>query len=114
MVEEVNKGSDNVLCEVMVKYCNSSEQRLSLIGEPGKDKALPRYTKRTMRKTVKVFSLDDARLCDDIKEFEKKMKHMPQSFQDDLRSSEEMAALVKTRADFERVHPAKVVGPEDR
>ena len=80
MAEEVNKGRDNILREVRVKYCNSSKQRLSLTGDSRKDKTLPRYTKRTVRKMVKVFSLDDAHLCDDIKEFKEKMKHMPQDF----------------------------------
>ena len=40
MVVEVSKGRDGVLREVTVKYCNSSEQRLSLTGESSKDKAL--------------------------------------------------------------------------
>ena len=107
MVEEIDKGRDGVLREVTVKYCNSSEQKLSLTGDSSKDKTLPRYTIRTVRKMVKVFSLDDAHLCDDIKEFEEKMKHMPQSFQDGLQSTQEMAAVVQARDTFARILPAK-------
>ena len=113
MVEEISKGRDGVLREVTVKYCNAAEQRLSLTGDSSKDKTLPRYTIRSVRKMVKVFSLDDAHLCDDIKEFEEKMRFMPQSFQDGLRNPGEMAAIVKARNDFERVVPAKAKNHKD-
>ena len=85
MVEEVSKGRDGVLREVTVKYCNSWEQQLSLTGDSSKDKTLQRYTIRSVRKMVKVFSLDDAHLCDDVKEFEEKMR---------LQNAQEMAAIV--------------------
>ena len=113
MVEEISKGRDGVLREVTVKYCNSSEQKLSLTGDSSKDRTLPRYTIRTVRKMVQVFSLDDAHLCDDIKEFEEKMKHIPQSFQEGLQNAQEMAAVVKARETFERVLPAKGKDHED-
>ena len=42
------------------------------------------------------------------------MRHMPQSFQDGPRNSDEMAAIVKARDYFERVLPAKGRDQEDR
>ena len=57
-----------------------------------------------------MFYLDNSHLCDDINEFEEKMKHMPQSFQDGLQNAQEMAAIVKARNEFERVLPAKGKG----
>ena len=50
---------------------------------------------------------------DDIKEFEEKMRHMPQSFQDGLRKQEEIDDNVKARVNFVRVIPAKEKGHED-
>ena len=76
---------------------------MSLTSDSSKDRTLPRYTIRSVRKMGKVFSLDDAHLCDDIKEFEEKMRHMPQSFQDGLQNAQEMAAVVEARDTFERV-----------
>ena len=113
MVEEISKGRDGVLREVTVKYCNLAEQRFSLTGDSSMHKTLLRYTIRYVRKMVKVFSLDDAHLCEDIKEFEEKMRFMPQSFQDGLRNPGEMAAIVKARNDFERVVPAKAKNHKD-
>ena len=97
MVEEVEHGKDGVLREVKVKYCNSSEQKLSLTGDSSKDKTYPRYTIRTVRKMVKLFSIEDARLGEDIKEFQDKMKHMPDAFKEEL----------ELRANCLRVVPAK-------
>jgi hypothetical protein len=53
MVDSVEKGRDGILREVSIKYCNSSEQRLSLTGNSSKDKTMPRYTERAVRKIVK-------------------------------------------------------------
>ena len=97
MVEEVQKGRDNILREVTVKYCNSSEQRLSLTGDSSKDKTMPRYTVRAVRKIVKIFSLEDANVGDDIREFQEKMRHMPEDFVD--------VELLTHRADCFRVTP---------
>jgi hypothetical protein len=47
MMEEVQKGRDGILREVTIKYCNSSDQKLTLEGDTSKDKTLPRYTDRS-------------------------------------------------------------------
>ena len=47
---------------------------------PSKDKTLPRYTERAIRKIVKIFSVEDASLAEDIAELEQKMKKMPNDF----------------------------------
>ena len=87
MVETVDKGKDGVLREVTVRYCNASEQKLSLTGDSSKDKTMARYTIRAVRKLVKIFSLEDAHLDEDIKEFQEKMKHMPPCFREDLQEA---------------------------
>ena len=74
MVEEVKKGRDGILREVTVKYCNSTEQKLSLYGDSSEDRTLPRYTSRTVRKIVKIFSLEDACVEEDIEELHAKFK----------------------------------------
>ena len=83
MVEEVQKGRDGILREVTIKYCNSSEQKLTLEGDSSNDRTMPRYTDRAVRKIVKIFSLEDSNLEHDIAEFRKKMQHMPAGFIDD-------------------------------
>ena len=83
MVDEAQKGRDGVLREVTVRYCNASEQRLTLEGNSANDSTLSRYTVRAVRKIVKIFSLEDADLGDDIKEFLAKMKEMPRGYMDD-------------------------------
>ena len=74
MVEEVKKGRDGILREVTVKYCNSTEQKLSLYGDSSEDRTLPRYTSRAVRKIVKIFSLEDACVEKDIKELQAKFR----------------------------------------
>ena len=73
MVEEVKKGRDGILREVTVKYCNSTEQKLSLYGDSREDRTLPCYS-RAVRKIVKIFSLEDACLEEDIKELQAKFR----------------------------------------
>ena len=83
IVEEVQKGRDGILREVTINYCNSSEQKLTLEGDSSNDKTLPRYTDRSVRKIVKIFSLEDSNLEKDIAELRKKMEEMPTGFIDD-------------------------------
>ena len=90
MVDSVEKGRDGILREVSIKYCNSNEQRLSLTGNSSKDRTMPRYTERAIRKIVKIFSIEDASLAEDMAEFEQKMKKMPDSFID----ADELAGMV--------------------
>ena len=59
MVEEISKGRDGVLREVTVKYCNSSDQKLSLTGDSSKEKTLPRSTIRTVRKMAAIVKARD-------------------------------------------------------
>ena len=40
-VEDVQKGRDEILREVTIKYSNSSEQKLTLEGDASKDKTCP-------------------------------------------------------------------------
>ena len=77
MVEEVQKGRDGILREVTIKYCNSSEQKLTLEGDTSNDRTMPRYTGKAVRKIVKIFSLEDFNPEHDIAEFRKNTQHMP-------------------------------------
>ena len=77
MVDSVLKGRDGIL-----KYCNSGEQRLSLDSISSKDKTLPRYTESTVRKIVKICSVKDASLAEDLAELKKKMEQMHDGFID--------------------------------
>ena len=43
---------------------------------------LPRYTDRSVRKGVKIFSLEDSNLEQDIAELRRKMQQMPTGFID--------------------------------
>ena len=76
MVEEVQKGRDGIIREVTIKYCNSSEQMLTLEGDSSNDRTLPRYTDRSVRKIVKNFSLGDSNLEQGISEHRQKMQQM--------------------------------------
>jgi hypothetical protein len=43
MVEDINRGRDGVIREAVIKYCNSSEQKLSLTkGDRAHDSTYPR------------------------------------------------------------------------
>jgi hypothetical protein len=58
MVESINRGWDGIMYEAVIKYCNSSEQTLSLPkGNAKKDITYPRCTERTVRKLIKIFSI---------------------------------------------------------
>ena len=92
MVESIEKGRDGVIRQVEIKYCNAKEQKLSLTGDSSRDHTLPRYTERTVRKLVKIFSIEDASLEEDMAELRKKMDTMPVNFIDE----DERAGLVST------------------
>ena len=72
MVESVDKGRDGVIRRAIIKYCNSSEQKLSLDQKDGQDSTFPRYTERTVRRLIKVFSLEDMSLAEDLAELHKR------------------------------------------
>ena len=69
MVEEVIKGKDNTVRMVEVKYSNSNEVELPLTNS---DNTTPnikkRYTTRTTRSLVKLYSIEDPNLNEDIVE----------------------------------------------
>ena len=53
MVESINRGRDGIIHETVIKYCNSSEQKLSLTkGSAKNDSTYPRYTERAVRKLI--------------------------------------------------------------
>ena len=75
MVEELHRGRDGIIREVVIKYCNSSEQKLSLTKGKGLDSTYPRYTERAVRRLIKIFSIEDDCLADDLAELAKKYEH---------------------------------------
>ena len=77
MVDSVSKGADGVIKEVIVKYCNASEQDL---GRAGQSSTLPRYTERSVRKLVKIFSLEDVSLGEDLAELSKRVSAVVTGF----------------------------------
>ena len=70
MVGSVSKGADGTIGEVVVKYCNASEQNL---GRGGQSSTLPRYTERSVRKLVRIFSLEDVNLGEDLAEVSRRV-----------------------------------------
>ena len=74
MVESVTKGRDDIIRKVVIKYCNSGEQKLSLHKGDGKDSTFPRYTERSVRRLIKIFSIEEASLAEDMAEFDRREK----------------------------------------
>jgi hypothetical protein len=63
MVEKANKGRDGVIREVVIKYCNASEQTLSLTrGNAKRHSMYPRYTESAVRKLIKILSIEETSL----------------------------------------------------
>ena len=59
MVEEINRGRDGVIREAVIKYCNSAEQKISLIkGDRGTDTTYPRYTESAVCRLIKIFIVE--------------------------------------------------------
>jgi len=72
IVEELEKGKDGVARKATVKYCNSSEQRLSLVrNNKNADRTLARYTERAVRKLIKLFSVEELSLTEDLARLDK-------------------------------------------
>ena len=76
MVEDINRGRDGIIREAVIKYCNSSEQKLSLTKSNANDSTYPRYTERAVRKLIKIFSIEEPNFAEDLAELSKKMKFM--------------------------------------
>ena len=75
MVESVDKGRDGVIRKATVKYCNSGEQKLSLDKTKSQDDStFPRYTERAVRKLIKIFSLEETSIAEDMAELDKREK----------------------------------------
>ena len=75
MVETVEKGRDGVIRKAVIKYCNASEQKLSLDkNQIQDDSTFPRYTERAVRKLIKIFSLEETSVADDLAELDRREK----------------------------------------
>ena len=58
-----------------IKYCNSAEQKLSLTKEGrDTDSTYPRYTERAVRRLIKIFSIEETNIAEDLADLSKKMK----------------------------------------
>ncbi|MCP4992378.1 MAG: hypothetical protein GY934_01130, partial [Gammaproteobacteria bacterium] len=102
MVESIEKGRDGVIRQAEIKYCNAKEQKLSLAGDSSRDRTLPRYTERTVRKLVKIFSIEDASLEEDMAELRKKMDTMPANFiNEDERAGLDSTVCCESHAELE-------------
>ena len=67
MVEELDRGRDGIIRAVVIKYCNSAEHKLSLTKEGrGTESNLPRYTERAVHRLIKIFSLEETNLAEDL------------------------------------------------
>ena len=64
MVDDLHMGRDGIIREAVVKYCNSTEQKLSLTKGDAQDSTYPRYTERAMRRLVKIFSIEEDSLAE--------------------------------------------------
>ena len=94
MVESVDRGRDGVIRKATIKYCNSSEQRLSLKkGEREDDSTYPRYTERAVRKLVKIFSLEETSLANDLAELDKKEKETEVDRRPEVQSADDNAEV---------------------
>ena len=63
MVEKANKRRDEVIQEVLIKYCNASEKTLYLTrGNARENSTYPRYTERAVRKLIKVLNIEETSL----------------------------------------------------
>ena len=72
IVEELEKGKDGIARKATIKYCNSSEQRLSLVKDnKNADRTLARYTERAVRKLIKLFSVEELSLTEDLARLDK-------------------------------------------
>ena len=72
MVDELERGRDGVIRKAVIKYCNADEQKLG--DGRGNDSTLPRYTERAIRKLVKVFSIEETGLNDDLEEVARRIQ----------------------------------------
>ena len=99
MVESVDRGRDGVIRKATIKYCNSNEQKLSHEkGERNKDSTFPRYTERAVRKLVKIFSLEETCLADDMAELLQRMKVFDNSDKDASDENDTPAANTRLKA----------------
>ena len=70
-VEQVVRGRDQKVRKVIVKYFNGSEGE---VGEPGR----PRFTERSVRKLVKLFSIDEFQVEEDLVELQARIDKLQQ------------------------------------
>ena len=109
MVEELHRGRDGIIREVVIKYCNSSEQKLSLTKSNTLDSTYPRYTERAVRKLIKIFSIEEDSLADDLAELGKKFEHSKKAENSLLDVDDITAQVMDPRPEGRRCGPK----PED-
>ena len=72
MVEALERGKDGIVRSARIKYCNSGEQKLSLTkNAKNDDSTFPRYTERAVRKLIKIFSIDELNIAEELGKFQK-------------------------------------------
>ena len=80
LVDEVERGRDNIIRMVKVKYFNGHNKT-------------PEYTLRTIRKLVKLWDIDDTSLADDLAEMHRKFGAIDKAATgDDMTDNEEDGA----------------------
>ena len=77
----------------MIKYCNSSEQKLSLTKGDAQDSTYPMCTDRAVRRLIKIFSVEDGSLAEDLAEIAKKYEPFKQA-EDSLEDGDDITAQV--------------------
>ncbi len=89
----------------VIKYCNSSEQKLSLTKGDAQDSTYPRYTERAVRKLVKIFSIEEDSLADDLAELGKKFEHFKKAGNSLLDVDDITAQVMDPRPEGRRCGP---------
>ena len=114
MVDELHRGRDGIIREVVIKYCNSSEQKLSLTKGDAQDSTYPRYTERAVRRLIKIFSVEDGSLAEDLAEIAKNYELFKQA-EDSLEDGDDITAQVveKPRPGGRRAGPQGLCDQED-
>ena len=90
-VEQVNKGPDGKVRSAVIKYKNSNEKHFQ-------------FTDRAVRSLVKIFSLGDASINEDLAEVQKFVKTLDEK-QKEIKVSANGAELVKVKEQREENEP---------
>ena len=63
-IDQVVRGRDQKIRKVIIRYSNASEENM------------PRFTERSARKLVKLFSVDEFQIQDDLTELQKRIERL--------------------------------------